>query len=76
MPAALLWYDSSVTGNPPCRWYLSRGGRVLRALIGLPILALAVWLFSRGSAWAIAAGVVVTLWALSLPAAAIVQEPD
>lgn len=61
---------------PAARWYLTPWGRVARAAIGLPILALAAWVFARGGLLGWAGGVLITLWGFSLPLAAIVQEPD
>lgn len=58
------------------RWYSKGAGRIVRALLGLPALAGAVWLFSRGGAVFTTAGVALTILGLSLPLAAVFKEPD
>ena len=58
------------------RWYSKGVGRVVRALLAMPALGCAVWLFLRGGALAAIGGVLLTIVSLSLPLAALFQEPD
>ena len=60
----------------PPRWYLTPAGRVVRALLGLPLAALAVLLFRSAGPIAIAGGVLLAYASITLPWAAVVQEPD
>lgn len=64
------------TPSVPIRWYTTPFGRVLRALLGVPFLALAVHLFQTAGAMAKIGSLLCLYLGLSLPWAAVVQEPD
>lgn len=59
------------------RWYLTPMGRYIRASLGLPFLALAVYLLvCHDGVLATIAALAFVIFAVSLPWAAVVQEPD
>ncbi len=60
----------------PARWYLTPRGRIVRAALGLPVLAGAAWAFMRHTLASTFGGIALTYIGASLPCAAVVQEPD
>ena len=65
-----------VARDDPARWYLTPMGRIVRAGLGIPFLLGGVYLIVMGGTAASVLGVLMLGPGLSLPAAAVVQEPE